>query len=128
MIEQEDVTETQSRVSDLGFWRDLGLISTILVIGLVYGSGFLIPLTTALLMFVLLTALSGRLKKIEISGKPIPGWLASLIGLGIILGSLSLVVLVLANQWTEVTEAFPRYTQLTAKPESFDVILCRNYL
>ncbi len=44
--------DLRDRALTLDYWRDLLLVLTLLVTGLVYGAGFLVPLSFALLVFV----------------------------------------------------------------------------
>ncbi|WP_116132343.1 AI-2E family transporter [Tropicimonas sp. IMCC34043] len=93
----------------LSFWRDLLLILTLGVIGLVYGAGFLLPLTFAILVFVLLTAVIDQIAGFQVMGRRVPGWLAHVLGLALVLSGLALMVLILVSQASSVASAIPEY-------------------
>ncbi len=98
------------RVMTLEFWRDLLLVLTLLVVGLVYGSGFLVPLTFAALVFILLTAVIDRIAGIHLGGWAVPRWLAHIAGILLVLLGIVLVGLILSSQADAVRAAIPRYT------------------
>ncbi len=77
--------EPRKRALTLEYWRDLLLVLTLLITGLVYGAGFLIPLSFALLVFVLLTAVIDRVAALEIGGRQVPRLVAHLAGIALIL-------------------------------------------
>ena len=101
----------RDRAVTLEFWRDLLIVLFLLVTGLVYGAGFLIPLTFAALVFVLLTAVIDRVAAIRIGRQTVPRWLAHIVGILAIFSGFTIVVLILSSQSEQVTEAIPRYTE-----------------
>lgn len=101
----------RDRALTLEFWRDLLLVLTLLIVGLVYGAGFLIPLTFALLVFVLLTAVVDKVAGLKLGRRPVPRWLAHVIGILLVLCGLSVIGLILSSQAEEVSNAIPRYTE-----------------
>lgn len=84
--------------------RDIAIITGLIVWGLYMGSGFLIPLTLALLVYVLIIAVADR-----VSGALVPVWLANLIGVAVVLTGLFAVMFVLGNQATQFARAVPTY-------------------
>lgn len=102
-----------TRRSRLAYWRDVLLIATLSIGGLHAGAGFLIPLTLALLVFVLVTAVSDRVTILRPGGVALPPWLGYLIGASAVLSGLFAVMFVLGNQATQFARALPQYeTQL----------------
>lgn len=95
----------------LAFWRDFLIVGAVTACGLYFGSGFLIPLSVALLLFVLLTSLIDRLATLKIGGRRIPLWLAHLGGLFVVLSGIAVIVSILSSQAQQVAEAVPRYEQ-----------------
>lgn len=89
---------------DISYWRDFLLILAILSAGLVIGSDILISFVTAVLLFVLFTAITDW---IETYG--LPRWLAHVLALAIVLTGLAGVVSILIGQAEEVAIALPRY-------------------
>jgi predicted PurR-regulated permease PerM len=98
-------------IATLGFWRDLMIVLAVLIIGLVAGASLLIPFAFALLMFVLLTAVIDWIAGRRVAGHACPGWLAHILGLGVILAGMTVVVTILGNQAAEVANAAPRYAE-----------------
>ena len=84
--------------------RDIAIIMGLAVWGLYAGSGFLIPLTLALLVYVLIIAVADR-----VAGRFVPTWLANLIGIAVVLTGLFAVMFVLGNQATQFARAVPTY-------------------
>ena len=84
--------------------RDIAIIMGLAVWGLYMGSGFLIPLTLALLVYVLIIAVADR-----VAGRFVPTWLANLIGIAVVLTGLFAVMFVLGNQATQFARAVPTY-------------------
>ena len=93
----------------LAFWRDLLLVGAVTASALYFGRGLLIPLSVALLLFVLLASLSDRITSVTIRGRTVPKWLAHLSALVVILLGLAAILSILSSQIGQVGEAFPRY-------------------
>jgi AI-2 transport protein TqsA len=93
----------------LAFWHHLLVVLLVLLVGLHYGSEFLIPLSIALLVFVLLTAIIDRIASLRPGGRAIPRWVAQLMGLGLVIFGLAGIVMILAGQASDVAIAMPRY-------------------
>lgn len=94
-----------------------------IIIGLLYfGRDFLIPLAIALLLFILTAALVDRIDSVKIAGRPVPKWLARILGTGIIFFGFAAIAVILSNEAEEFVEAIPRYTarfqDLTVRIES----------
>ncbi len=85
--------------------RDVSVIATLGVYGLYAGSGFLIPLSLALLVYVLIIAVSDRVTNIL----PLPVWAANIIGVAVVLVGLFMVMFVLGNQATHFARAIGTY-------------------
>lgn len=99
----------QRPAATLAFWRDLLIVLAITVAALHFGRALLIPLSIALLLFVLLTSVIDRLTAMKIAGRDVPEWLAHVISLFVILTGLAAILSVLAGQARQVAEAVPRY-------------------
>lgn len=95
--------------SSLGVLRDSLIVGAIVVLGLYAGAGFLIPLTVALLVYVLIITVSDRITAIAPPGLPVPRWLADLTGVAVVLSGLSAIMFVLASQATQFARALPGY-------------------
>lgn len=93
----------------LSFWRDSLLVLTLAVVGLVYGAGFLMPLVFAILVFVLLTAVIDQIAGRSLLGRPVPGWLAHVLGITLVLAGAVLAVEILIAQASAVAAAIPAY-------------------
>lgn len=106
-----DPTKSQQPTvtSSLASWRDVLLIGTMAVLALYAGSRFLIPLALAILVFVLITALSDRISAISIKGISTPVWLSNLLSVVAVLLGLFSIMFILANQATQFTRALPVY-------------------
>ncbi len=97
----------------LAYWRDVLLIVTLAGSVLYAGSGFLIPLTLAMLVFVLISAVSDRMTRITIRGHGAPPWLGYLVGSVVVFFGMFAVVYVLGSQATQFGRALSSYeTQL----------------
>lgn len=90
-------------------WRDILLIATLIISGLYAGAGFLMPLTLAALIFVLITALSDRIAGSQIGNWHPPQWLSYLVGTAAAFLGLFAVTYVLANQASQFARALPHY-------------------
>ncbi|OUS33654.1 hypothetical protein A9Q94_18730 [Rhodobacterales bacterium 56_14_T64] len=96
---------------DLAFWHRLVVVVFLTVAGLVLAANVLAPLSVALLLFVLLTAIIDRIRKIDINGRQVPGWLAHVLGIALVLLGLLGILSILSNQAGDVSDALPRYEQ-----------------
>lgn len=74
-----------------------------------FGRDFLIPLTVAFLLFMLISGLIRRLKQISIGDRPMPGWLAHLMSLALVLGGVVATLSILSTQITAIIAMVPRY-------------------
>lgn len=99
------------RYGSIAFWHHLLVVLLVLLLGLYFGSGLLIPLAVALLNFVLLTAIIDWIAHLRPGGHQIPRWLAQVFGLALVLLGLGVIVAILANQAGDVTAAIPRYQE-----------------
>lgn len=99
------------RKSALALWRDVLLIATLIISGLYAGSGFLMPLTLAALIFVLITALSDRIARSKLGDWSPPQWLSYLLGTAAAFLGLFAVTYVLANQASQFARALPYYEE-----------------
>ncbi len=95
--------------SGLTFWFQIVVLVFLTTASLTLASSVLIPLSIAVLLFVLLTATSDRIRETQILGHTVPRWMAHLGALVLILLGLAIVLSVLSSQASQVSEAFPRY-------------------
>ncbi|MFD0980963.1 AI-2E family transporter [Tropicimonas aquimaris] len=95
----------------LEFWRDLLLVMVLAIYGLVKGAAFLLPLTFAVLVFVLLVAVIDRIAAIRIGPVQVPIWIAHLAGVMVVLSGFLVIGLILSSQGEQVSEAIPRYAE-----------------
>ena len=93
----------------LSLWRDALLIVTLSVLGLYGGSGFLIPLVLAILVFVLISAVSDRARELWPLSLAMPVWLANLTGVVVVLSGVLALVYVVVNQATQFALTMPSY-------------------
>ncbi len=89
----------------LSVLRDVTIIATLGVLGLYAGAGFLIPLTMALLINVLIIALSDRV--IALTRAPV--WLANIAGVTVVLAGLFMIMYVLGSQATQFARSINTY-------------------
>ncbi len=88
----------------------LGLVAgAIMLVMLVEGRPFLIPIAVALVLFNLLTALISHIARVRLGGWSIPRPLAVAIGLAVIVYLPFLITSVLSSQVDAVIAASPRY-------------------
>ncbi|SMO41348.1 AI-2E family transporter [Ruegeria faecimaris] len=85
--------------------RDTAIVVSLVVLGLYAGSAFLIPLTMALLINVLIIALSDRV--IALTKAPV--WLANLAGVTVVLVGLFMIMYILGNQATQFARSINTY-------------------
>jgi AI-2 transport protein TqsA len=97
--------------SSIAFWHHLLVVVLVVFIGLYYAASFLIPLSVASLIFVLLTAIIDRIARLRPAGRALPRWVAQLLGLFVVLLGLGGIVAILANQADEVVASIPRYQE-----------------
>ncbi|MFD0911877.1 AI-2E family transporter [Ruegeria arenilitoris] len=95
----------------LTFWYQLVVLLFLTIASLVLASSVLIPLSFAILLFVLLTATSDRIHRIVILGHSVPKWMAHLGALCLILFGLLIILSILSSQAGLVSEAFPKYEE-----------------
>lgn len=106
-----EASDLRRSASTLEFWRDLLLVMTLAIYGLVKGAGFLLPLTFAVLVFVLLVAVIDRIAAVRIGSVLIPSWIAHLAGVMVVLAGFLVIGLILSSQAEQVSAAIPRYTE-----------------
>lgn len=98
------------------YHRAIILLLTIIAVptgiaSLYYGQNLLAPLAIAALLYVLITALLERMKRLSFRGHSVPRWLSSLIVLSG-LGAIAIFLAnVLAGQVEALTSAAPRYIE-----------------
>ncbi len=85
--------------------RDVSIVATLVVLGLYAGSAFLIPLTMALLINVLIIALSDRI----IALTRMPVWLANVAGVTVVLAGLFVIMYILGSQATQFARTIGTY-------------------
>ena len=81
----------------------------VVLTALVAGQSFLMPLAIALLVWSLLQAVIERIVDFKIGNLSTPRWLATLIGVGLIVAAFLFVIDILASQADAVAAAWPRY-------------------
>ncbi|AVO39427.1 AI-2E family transporter [Pukyongiella litopenaei] len=101
--ERAGLTQTLAR------WRDVLLVVTLSIYGLYAGARFLVPLAVAFLVFVLITAISDRLVRIDLGGWHPPTWLGNLLGVTAVLTGLFAVMFIFGTQATSFARAIPSY-------------------
>ncbi len=89
--------------------RDVMIVLAVSVFGLSAGAGFLVPLTLAVLVFVLIIAASDWVLRISNPFFTLPRWFANLVGVLLVLSGLLAIMYVLGSQATQFTRALPRY-------------------
>ncbi|SDW39037.1 Predicted PurR-regulated permease PerM [Ruegeria halocynthiae] len=89
----------------LSVLRDVVIVATLVVLGLYAGANFLVPLTMALLVNVLILALSDRV--IAVTRAPI--WLANLAGVTVVLAGLFMIMYILGSQATQFARSINTY-------------------
>lgn len=87
------------------------IIGTIGLMVLVVGRDFLIPLAVAILIWILLGALIDRLSRLRIGRLKMPRWLATIIGIFLILNGAFSIAEIIAEQAAAVSAAIPRYQE-----------------
>ncbi|PCH70101.1 MAG: AI-2E family transporter [Rhodobacteraceae bacterium] len=102
-------THKGGRYGSLAFWHNLLVVLLVVLLGLHYGAGFLVPLAMALMIFVLLTAVIDRIARMRPGGLRIPRWVAQLLGLMLVVMGLGVIAAILSSQAQDVVAAIPRY-------------------
>lgn len=87
------------------------VIGTIGLAVLIVGRDFLIPLAIAILIWILLGALIDRLSRLHIGPLRLPRWVATTIGVVLILFGFFAVGEIIAEQAAAVSNAVPRYQE-----------------
>ncbi|NVO55331.1 AI-2E family transporter [Rhodobacteraceae bacterium B1Z28] len=104
MISDHQDTSDRRRLS-LSVVRDTCIVATLVVLGLYAGAAFLIPLTMALLVNVLIIALSDRV--IAVTRAPV--WIANIAGITVVLVGLFMIMYVLGSQATQFARSINTY-------------------
>ncbi len=91
--------------SKLPVVRDVSIVATLVVLGLYAGAAFLVPLTMALLVNVLIIALADRLMAIA----RVPIWLANVAGVTVVLAGLFMIMYILGSQATQFARTIGTY-------------------
>ena len=81
----------------------------VVLAALVAGQSFLMPLAIAILVWSILQAVIERIVHFRIGNFSVPRWLATLIGVGLIVVAFLFVIDILASQADAVAAAWPRY-------------------
>lgn len=98
------MTGISNRQSSLSGISSVLLTAAIIIIGLVYGQSFLIPVVIALLIATLIGAGADRLERLGL-----PSWLAMFTAVFIIAAAIFGISDILASQTDAVIQAWPRY-------------------
>lgn len=104
MTPDKDETATPTKLK-LPVVRDVSIVTTLVVLGLYAGSAFLIPLTMALLINVLIIAFSDRI----IALTHMPVWLANVAGVTVVLAGLFVIMYILGSQATQFARTIGTY-------------------
>ncbi len=81
----------------------------VILAGLIYGRGFLIPLAIAILLWNLLGAVIERFAQIRIGEFQLPRWVAALLGVAVVVLGLYVIQSILLGQVDAISVAWPRY-------------------
>lgn len=100
-----DTQDKPARRLSLSTLRDVTIVATLLVLGLYAGASFLVPLTMALLINVLIMALSDRV--IALTRAPV--WLANVAGVTVVLAGLFMIMYILGSQATQFARSINTY-------------------
>ncbi len=111
MDKNSDNSALQDTHRAIAVWRDVIIIVTLTVLGLYGGASFMIPLVLAILVFLLISAVSDRLRELWPLAWPMPVWLANLIGVFVVLSGIIAIMYVLASQATQFALTMPGYEQ-----------------
>jgi predicted PurR-regulated permease PerM len=98
--------DTTERIRNLG----LAVIAFgVVVAGLVVGRSLLIPLAIAILLWSLLEAMIQWFARLQVGPFQLPRWLATILGIAVVVLGFYLVVSVLLGQVDAISAAWPRY-------------------
>ena len=86
------------------------LAAGVLLVALIYGRGFLVPIVIAALLAGLISSAIVRLEKIGV-----PTWLAMVSAISAGFLAMTLVVVIFSNQTDAIAEAWPRYAERLEK-------------
>ena len=92
--------------------RNLGLAVIafgVVVAGLVVGRSLLIPLAIAILLWSLLEAMIQGFARVKVGPYQLPRWLATILGIAVVVFGFYLVASVLLGQVDAISAAWPRY-------------------
>lgn len=93
-----------------GWFR--GFVTFAILLAMIYlGRDFLVPVATALFVFILIEAIGERTHRLSIGGRKIPGWIARILSAAVVLGSIVGVVLIISSQVHEIAAAAPEYVK-----------------
>lgn len=81
----------------------------VVVVGLIYGRPFLLPLALAVFCWNILEAMVQGYGSIELGGYRVPRWLATLLGLATVVAGGYLIITVLLGQVDAIAATLPRY-------------------
>lgn len=93
----------------------LGLVAGTIIVAILYvGSGFLIPLALATLLFVLTMAIIERLDSMTVAGKTVPRSIAYIGATVVVFGLLAVLGYVVSDQAAEMSESSTLYAERLA--------------
>lgn len=110
MIDTEERGLIAFKDTALSIFAVLGSVALI-VTGLILGASILIPLSIALLLFILLMAIFKWFASRRILGFSCPEWLAHILGIAAVFLGLFVIVMILGRQAEEVQAAIPKYQE-----------------
>lgn len=93
----------------LATWRDVLLVSCLFIWALFAGASLLIPLALAMLLFLIIVAVSDWIRWRMRPVTALPSWVATLFAVVVVMGGFLAVVYVLASQANQVLRAIPGY-------------------
>lgn len=97
-------TTSPSRIK-LSVVRDVAIVATLTILGLYASANFLIPLTMALLINVLIIAVSDRV----VSLVPLPVWIANVLAVVVVLAGLFIIMYIVGSQATQFARTVGTY-------------------
>jgi len=109
MDQDQDNSSQSDTPRAIAVWRDVLIILTLTVLGLYGGSDFMIPLVLAILVFLLISAVSDRARELWPLAWRMPVWLANLTGVFVVLSGVMAIMYVLASQATQFALTMPGY-------------------
>ncbi|QIE55151.1 AI-2E family transporter [Pikeienuella piscinae] len=103
----------------------LGLASIAILLPLLhYGRDFFVPLSIAVLLFILIVAIGERTRGITIAGRGIPGWAAHVLSMTAVFGFFAGAIRVITGQVAEMSAAAPVYaTRLGARIDNLSAAI-----